>query len=124
MNDEDRRLGMNRTISRRDFMEGSLSFAAGTAVASSVLANSSAMAAAPNSKVGMNRVPSSSPYPPDASSLRGSHKGSFETAHELFKTSFCFWLTSKEYEAAINSFQFDRLAVFVLCDCDLATSWV
>jgi len=32
----------------------------------------------------------------------------FETAHELFKTTFCFWLTSKEYEAAINSFQFDH----------------
>lgn len=32
----------------------------------------------------------------------------FETAHELFKTSFCFWLTAKEYEAAINSFQFDH----------------
>jgi len=32
----------------------------------------------------------------------------FETAHELFKTSFCFWLTAPEYEAAINSFQFDH----------------
>ena len=32
----------------------------------------------------------------------------FETAHELFKTTFCFWLTTKEYEAAINSFQFDH----------------
>ena len=32
----------------------------------------------------------------------------FETAHELFKTTFCFWLTAKEYEAAINSFQFDH----------------
>ena len=32
----------------------------------------------------------------------------FETAHELFKTTFCFWLTAREYEAAINSFQFDH----------------
>ncbi|DAC07823.1 MAG TPA: hypothetical protein D7I09_09445, partial [Candidatus Poseidoniales archaeon] len=32
----------------------------------------------------------------------------FETAHELFKTTFCFWLTAPEYEAAINSFQFDH----------------
>ena len=32
----------------------------------------------------------------------------FETAHELLKPTFCFWLTAKEYEAAINSFQFDH----------------
>lgn len=31
----------------------------------------------------------------------------FETAHELFKTVFCLLLTAREYEAAINSFQFD-----------------
>ena len=32
----------------------------------------------------------------------------FETAHELFKTIFCLLLTAREYEAAINSFQFDE----------------
>ena len=32
----------------------------------------------------------------------------FETAHELFKTTFCLLLTAREYEAAINSFQFDE----------------
>jgi hypothetical protein len=32
----------------------------------------------------------------------------FETAHELFKTTFCFLLTAREYEAAINSFQLDQ----------------
>jgi hypothetical protein len=36
----------------------------------------------------------------------------FETAHELFKVTFCLLVTAPEYEAAINSFQFDhRLAV-------------
>jgi len=40
----------------------------------------------------------------------------FETAHELFKTSFCFWLTSKEYEAAINSFQFDHSVGLLIDD--------
>jgi hypothetical protein len=32
----------------------------------------------------------------------------FETAHELFKVTFCFLVTAAEYEAAINSFQFDH----------------
>ncbi len=40
----------------------------------------------------------------------------FETAHELFKTSFCFWLPSKEYEAAINSFQFDHSVGLLIDD--------
>ena len=45
----------------------------------------------------------------------------FETAHELFKTSFCLWLTAKEYEAAINSFQFDH-SVGLLIDDILGAS--
>ncbi|MDA0648995.1 MAG: hypothetical protein O3B00_03875 [archaeon] len=45
----------------------------------------------------------------------------FETAHELFKTSFCLWLTSKEYEAAINSFQFDHSVGLLIDDIVGAT---
>jgi len=32
----------------------------------------------------------------------------FETAHELFKSVFCLFLTATEYESAINSFQLDQ----------------
>ncbi|MBM75967.1 MAG: hypothetical protein CMK59_11255 [Proteobacteria bacterium] len=32
----------------------------------------------------------------------------FDTAHELFKSTFCFWLTAQEYQDAINSFQLDQ----------------
>lgn len=32
----------------------------------------------------------------------------FETAHELFKTTFCLLLKSDEYERSINSLQFDQ----------------
>ena len=32
----------------------------------------------------------------------------FETAHELFKTTFCLFLKSDEYERSINSLQFDQ----------------
>lgn len=33
----------------------------------------------------------------------------FETAHELFKTTFCVLVTAEEYERSINSFQFDQV---------------
>jgi hypothetical protein len=32
----------------------------------------------------------------------------FETAHELFKTSFCLFLKADEYERSINSLQYDQ----------------
>ncbi len=32
----------------------------------------------------------------------------FETAHELFKTTFCLLLKADEYERSINSLQFDQ----------------
>ena len=32
----------------------------------------------------------------------------FDSAHELFKATFCFWLTAQEYQDAINSFQLDQ----------------
>ena len=32
----------------------------------------------------------------------------FETAHELFKSIFCLFLTAREYEDAINGFQLDQ----------------
>jgi len=96
MNDEDKRLGMNRGISRRDFLEGSLSYAAGLAAASSVLGTTGALAANTNANVGMKRAPSSSPYPPGSPDLRGSHEGSFEIAHELA------WTGRMELGAATN----------------------
>lgn len=78
MNREDKRLGMDRDISRRDFLEGSLKFAGGATLAAS---SSSAWA---KDQPGMaSRSSPTFQYPPRREGLRGSHEGSFEEAHQL-----------------------------------------
>ncbi len=78
MNEEDKRLGMNRDISRRDFLEGSLRYAAGGAL---VLGGLTGVASEAKSAIGMTGRPSD--FPPGSAGLRGSHDGSFEVAHEM-----------------------------------------
>jgi len=65
---DDRRLGMDRPIARRDFLNG-------VAVTALGLAASSTADAAPQDGGGY--------YPPGLAGLRGSHPGSFEVAHSL-----------------------------------------
>jgi spermidine dehydrogenase len=72
VNDNDRALGMNRDISRRDFVNG-VAMAAGTlALPVSALATETEY---PQS--------AQNPYPPARMGMRGSHPGSFEVAHAL-----------------------------------------
>jgi spermidine dehydrogenase len=66
----DRELGMNRPISRRDFLNGVQAVAAGMLVPG---------CAGPVEPAGIGNAD----YPPLRSGLRGSHAGSFEVAHEL-----------------------------------------
>jgi len=72
MNLSDKELGMDRSISRRDFLNGAAAITTVTAIPGGALAgsNESAEAAA----VG---------YPPGRTGPRGSHPGSYEVAHEL-----------------------------------------
>ena len=72
VNLSDKELGMDRPISRRDFLDGAAAITAVTAMPGVALAgsNESAEAAA----VG---------YPPSRTGLRGSHPGSYEVAHDL-----------------------------------------
>ena len=67
----DRHLGMGRRITRRDFVNG-----VGVAVGSTML---------PQGATGQDVAPQQSPdyYPPALTGMRGSHPGSFETAHDL-----------------------------------------
>ena len=81
MNKKDKRLGMDRDISRRDFMEGSLRFATGAAL---TLGSSNAFATNTSTPtIGMKKPASQGLNPAMSTALRGSHKGSFEIAHEL-----------------------------------------
>jgi spermidine dehydrogenase len=68
----DRELGMNRRITRRDFLNGVAVTAGAALIPDQMLAQG-------------ENVPQNSPgyYPPALAGLRGSHPGSFETAHRL-----------------------------------------
>src|SRR5271155_2814887 len=78
-NHKDRELGMEREITRRDFLNG-ISIAVG---ASLVPANSTWLNAfgIPQSPFAPEKDPSY--YPPAKTGMRGSHDGSWEVAHEL-----------------------------------------
>jgi len=73
----DRDLGMDRPISRRDFLHGVGAVAAGGVLAGTPLADRSS--AASHAKAVMD----GGTYPPSLTGLRGSHRGSFEAAHQL-----------------------------------------
>ena len=70
-----RDLGMNRPITRRDFLNG-----ASLAVTGSLLPPGLIASAAPTEYATNERV---NPYPPLLTGMRGSHPGSFEVAHEV-----------------------------------------
>ena len=73
MNSNDRRLGMGQVITRRDFLNG-----VGIAIGSSLL---------PVSSVSGGPIvdPQTAYYPPGMTGMRGSHAGSFETAHGVIQ---------------------------------------
>jgi spermidine dehydrogenase len=76
-----RRLGIGRTITRRDFIDG-IAASAVLAASSRTLAavDGDAVAAAPQDRPGY--------YPPSLTGMRGSHPGSFEAAHALRDGTF------------------------------------
>jgi spermidine dehydrogenase len=68
----DRDLGMHRPITRRDFLNG-----VAVTIAASTLPRTGLAA------IDQGSSSADAPYPPALTGLRGSHAGSFETAHEL-----------------------------------------
>lgn len=84
MDASDRELGIDREITRRDFLNG-----VGVALTSSLVAPTWLEAAGLGPGVGASGQGMSSPeqapdyYPPALTGLRGSHPGSFEIAHRL-----------------------------------------
>ena len=67
-----RRLGMDRPITRRDFIDG-------IAVTAAVAASPGALAAINPDDTAPQDLPGY--YPPALTGMRGSHPGSFEAAH-------------------------------------------
>ena len=72
-----RQLGMDRDITRRDFLSGSAIAVGGSLLTAPI---SDALAALEASNSAQN---SPGYYPPTATGLRGSHPGSFEIGHQL-----------------------------------------
>src|SRR5689334_17737957 len=77
----DRELGMDRDITRRDFLNG-VAIGAGGLLASSWLPG---MLAAETAATGQDAP---GYYPPALTGLRGSHPGAFETAHRVRDGNF------------------------------------
>ena len=80
---KDRELGMNRGITRRDFLNG-VALTAGAAILPSALGSESFAA---TGMPATTEAPSAY-YPPALTGLRGSHPGSFEVAHSLRDGTF------------------------------------
>ncbi len=87
---DDDRLGMNRPIQRRDFLNGVAVTALGLASARA----EAAVATAPQDVPGY--------YPPLLTGMRGSHPGSFEVAHSLRDGSF--WRTAPAPQPGEDSY--------------------
>ena len=75
---DDRKLGMDRSITRRDFLNG-VAVGTGGVVAGSLLPGMDWCA--PDQSTTSQDQPGY--YPPALTGLRGSHEGSFEAAHEV-----------------------------------------
>jgi spermidine dehydrogenase len=95
MTNDDRRLGMGSSITRRDFLNG-VAVGIGGAMAGGWAPEAIAALA------------QESPYPPALSGLRGSHVGSFELLHQL-RDSAAFWKTAGP--AADTGEQYDLVVV-------------
>jgi spermidine dehydrogenase len=86
---DDRRLGMDRAITRRDFLNG-VAIGLGSAMAGAWLPGSRLAAS-------QEALAAGAPYPPALTGLRGSHVGSFETFHAL--KDGALWKTMGEPKA-------------------------
>src|SRR5580658_5883151 len=75
----DRELGMGRTISRRDFMNGAAMMVGASMLPRNALAGAG-QTAEPQDRPGYD--------PPISTGMRGSHPGSFEVAHSVRDGSF------------------------------------
>ena len=77
----DKRLGMQRAITRRDFVQGA-AVAAGAALQAGALGSSGVENASAAVSAGAQRM-AIADYPPVKTGMRGSHPGAYEIAHAL-----------------------------------------
>ncbi len=94
MSNRDRDLGMNRKISRRDFIHGVAGTAAGAAFLGAgceqEILHSGPTVPGPVG-YGRGQAPPAASYPPIRSGLRGSHEGAYQVAHALAREGKTDW---------------------------------
>ena len=88
---KDRQLGMDRKITRRDFLDG-VALAVGGAAAASAVPRMFSLS-------GLDSAPEKNPnyYPPALTGLRGNHEGSYPVAHSL--RDHTFWDSAAKPES-------------------------
>ena len=94
MSNRDRDLGMNRKISRRDFIHGVAGTAAGAAFLGAGCEQEilhSGPTAPGRVGYGRGQAPPAASYPPIRSGLRGSHEGAYQVAHALAREGKTDW---------------------------------
>ena len=92
MKREDRNLGMDRPISRRDVLNGIGALAASALVPGRALADKLFAF----EQMGVAASGGTTPYPPALTGMRGSHVGSFEVAHQLAWNGRTDWGPAEE----------------------------
>jgi len=93
MRRSDRELGMDRPITRRDFLNGVGVVAAGTMLPARAFAQAAASLESAADATGA--------YPPRLTGMRGSHPGSFEVAHALAREGRTNWGVVTEPDAEV-----------------------
>ncbi len=83
MKRSDRELGMDRDITRRDFVSGVGVAITGSSLVGPWSASRSAQAESAALAGPSGLQEEAAYYPPAAAGMRGSHRGSYEVAHEL-----------------------------------------
>ncbi len=99
--DSDLRLGMDRSISRRDFLNG----IAVTSLGSMLLGSSCTLAGTLSFRDGSGKTTET--YPPLRTGMRGSHPGAFEVSHQLGREGRRDWGSVRE----IDSDPYDLIVV-------------
>ena len=84
----DRELGMDRKITRRDFLDGAALTVGGAMMAGSAVGGSAALLAGCGGAAGTLTTPAWAPYPPALTGLRGSINAAYAVPHALRDGTF------------------------------------
>ena len=95
MKSTDRKLGMDRPISRRDFIQGMSALSAASICPASALAEK-IFALDSNGAPLINHT-----YPPALTGMRGNHAGAFEIAHQLTREGIRDWGSIQEPDPGV-----------------------